>query len=73
VNQYRRDRYNVFHRTWWKVTSDPNWPNGLEPCIGEKYYIAHDVSRRHALALCKQYNRTHSPGRLSDKAEFEDA
>jgi hypothetical protein len=74
--------YDVFHRTWWKkCRHNPSnlraprswgWPNGLEPGFGKKHYIAHHVTREDALELCEEYNSTHEPGRLSDKAEFEE-
>ena len=63
--------YNVFHRTWW--TRNPGWPNGKEPGAGKRHYIRRHVTREDALAICKQWNASHSPGFLSDKAEFEEA
>ena len=60
--------YDVFVRTWWKES--PGWPNGLEPCPGEKHYIGHHLIYEDALAMCDEYNSTHEPGRLSKKAEF---
>jgi hypothetical protein len=62
--------YDVFHRTWWK--NNPEWPDGLEPQLGRKTYIARGVTREEALKLCEEYARTHKPGRLSRKAEFEE-
>jgi len=64
-------RYDVFHRTWWQ--ENPSWPNGLEPEAGERHYLAHDVSYKVARAMCEDWNDNHEPGRLSDKAEFEEA
>lgn len=63
--------YDVFVRTWWK--ENPSWPNGLEPCPGERRYIARGVTYERARELCDEYNETHEPGRLSKKAEFETA
>ena len=63
--------YNVFHRTWW--AENPAWPHGLEPCPGKKTYLARHVTRADALELCEQYAATHAPGRLSRKAEIEQA
>ncbi len=62
--------YRVFSRTWWK--SNPSWPNGLEPCAGRKTTLAKRVSREEALQICKRYNETHNPGKLSRKAEFDE-
>lgn len=63
--------YHVFTRTWW--AENPAWPNGLEPCPGERHYIARHVTYADARELCEEYNDTHEPGRLSLKAEFEEA
>jgi len=67
----KRKRYNVFHRTWW--TENPKWPQGREPGAGERYYIEENVTYLQARKLCEEYNSTHEPGFLSDKAEFEEA
>ncbi len=63
--------YNVFVRTWW--INNPEWPNGLEPGAGKRRYIRRHVTEADARAICKQYNDTHEPGRLSKKAEYEEA
>ncbi len=67
----RSKRYNVFHRTWW--TENPSWPQGREPGAGERHYIEENVTYLQARKLCEEYNSTHEPGFLSDKAEFEEA
>lgn len=64
-------KYDVFHRTWWK--ENPSWPKGLEPCPGERHYLARNVSYSIARQMCKEWNSENEPGRLSDKAEFEEA
>lgn len=63
--------YDVFTRTWWR--NNPSWPKGLEPCPGRKTYLRKHVTWEDARAICEQYNSTHKPGRLSRKAEFEEA
>ncbi len=63
--------YDVFVRTWWR--SNPAWPGGREPWPGKRRYLARGVTHQRALELCKQYNDTHKPGKLSKKAEFESA
>jgi hypothetical protein len=63
--------YHVFVRNWW--TPNPSYPNGLEPCPGRKTYLRKHVTYADALAICERYNSTHNPGRLSRKAEFEEA
>lgn len=60
---------NVFVRSWWR--ENPTWPNGLEPCAGKRRYIAHNVPESEAREICAEYARTHKPGRLSRKAEYE--
>ena len=63
--------YRVFARTWWK--ENPGWPNGLEPCAGRKYTLRRKVgTEAEARQLCEEYNRSHRPGRLSRKAEYEE-
>ena len=64
--------YRVFTRTWWKHNAE--WPNGLEPCPGRKTVIHRRVETEdEARKLCQEYNRTHKPGKLSRKAEYETA
>lgn len=63
--------YDVFHRTWWQ--ENPAWPGGREPGAGERTYLAHGVTYTEAREMCKEYNESHDPGFLSDKAEFEAA
>ena len=61
--------YRAFTRTWWR--NNPAWPNGLEPGAGRKTTIGRNLTADEALRVCKHYNETHNPGRLSRKAEFE--
>ncbi len=61
--------FNVFTRTWW--IANPAWPNGREPGAGRKTYRARGVTYEEARRICKEYNDTHKPGKLSRKAEFE--
>jgi hypothetical protein len=62
--------YNVFTRTWWRY--NPDWPNGLEPHLGRKAYIAKNVTtEKMAQKLCSEYNDNNDAGRLSRKAEYE--
>jgi len=61
-------KYKVFTRTWWK--NNPAYPGGLEPHAGRKTTIAVANSEEEARRICKQYNETHEPGRLSRKAEY---
>jgi hypothetical protein len=63
------DKYNVFTRTWWKANKQ--WPDGLEPHMGRKTYLRHNVTREEALRICQEYNSTHKPGKFSRKAEFQ--
>ena len=62
--------YAVFTRTWWK--ENPDWPNGLEPSAGPETTIGECMTEEEAQAMCKEWNATHEPGRLSLKAEYEE-
>lgn len=61
------ESYRVFVRNWWRVE------NGrLVPDSGDrKTTLARHMTRDEAYAMCQEYARTHKPGRLSRKAEFE--
>jgi len=61
-------KYRVFHRTWWR--KNVSWPEGREPCIGNARTIGHTNCELEARDMCRQWNDTHKPGELSDKAEY---
>ncbi len=61
--------YDVFIRRWYRA--NPKYPGGLEPHLGRKTFLAHNVTREEALRLCEQYNSTHNPGKFQLKAEFQ--
>ena len=63
-------RYQLFTRTWWR--ENPAWPNGLEPCAGHKHKMGRVATIEEARQACADYAKTHKPGRLSRKMEFED-
>ena len=67
--------YNVYTRNWWKNNSGGKWPNGLEPNAGgRRHYLAWGIhTESEARQIAQEYNRTHEPGRLSRKAEFEES
>ena len=62
--------FRTFTRTWWRENRE--WPNGLEPCPGKKYYHPKFQSEEKARAYCQEWNATHEPGRLSRKCEYEE-
>ena len=62
--------YRAFSRIWWKF--NPEWPGGLEPYgAGRKTTLARHLTYDEAVRVCKNYNETHNPGKLSRKAELE--
>ena len=61
--------YRTFIRDWW--INNPEWPDGLEPGPGRKAYRSRHETQESARADCREYNRTHKPGRLSRKMEYE--
>lgn len=63
--------FHCFTRTWWKANRE--WPGGREPGSGRKHTLARNVkTEEEAREICKQYNKTHDPGFLSRKAEYEE-
>lgn len=66
-----RTKYRVFHRTWWR--NNPSWPDGREPGVGVAHFICYVRGEEEARQVCRQWNSTHDPGHLSDKAEYEEA
>ena len=69
MNPNSEQLYTVFVRNWWK--DNPAWPDGLEPCPGERSIIATGCTYSEARRRCEAYRATHEPGRYSNKAEFE--
>jgi len=63
--------YKVFHRTWWR--ENPDWPDGLEPHAGKKTMIGYASTEEDAQAICQKYNTENPAGRLSRKAEYDNA
>lgn len=63
--------YRVFTRTWW--TFNESWPNGLEPCPGEKDYIEDFETESEAREFCQYNNANNLPDHnpLSLKYEYE--
>lgn len=66
--------YRVFVRNWWKEADPNEWPDGLEPDSNARETTLHKSvdTEQEARELAKEYNRTHEPGRLSRKAEFDE-
>lgn len=65
-------RYVIFHCRWWKHNSE--WPDGLEPAPSRPQFIKEVVGDvETARAACREWQAGHPPGRLSDKAEFQEA
>jgi len=60
--------YKVFIRNWWKVGASGQ----LEPDTRARRYTLYDniSTADEASAICKEYNATHRPGKLSRKAEY---
>lgn len=63
--------FRVFHRTWWK--ENPAWPEGREPGPGRQHFVSWADTEEEAREICRAWNKAHSPGFLSDKAEYESA
>lgn len=72
------ETYRVFVRNWWRrATAEDRGefraiPGELIPDPGaRKTTIATHCTEEEAIAICDEYARTHKPGPLSRKAEFE--
>lgn len=63
------EKYRIFTRTWWR--HNPEWPNGLEPCLGRRTTIGYAQTEEEAREICKKWNASHNPGKLSRKAEYD--
>lgn len=60
--------YRVFVRNWWSQNPDGT----LEPSPGTKRTKFITTVEQEAIDYCTNYNKTHKPGKLSRKAEFEE-
>ena len=58
----RLKRFEVFHRTWWRAEGVPG--------VGESHHVGWANTEAHARHLCRRWNATHTPGPLSDRAEY---
>ena len=68
------ESYRVFVRNGWRRAGkgEPGWPSGLVPDPGaRKTTLALRCTEDEARRICAEYARTHKPGPLSRKAEFE--
>ena len=68
--------YRVFVRNWWRWEQDRfdrlAGTRHLVPDPGaRKTTLATHCTEEEALELCEAYAKTHRPGRLSRKAEYE--
>lgn len=59
--------YKVFVRNWWRMENGQRVPHPS----ARKTTLATRLSAEEARAMCAEYARTHSPGLLSRKAEYE--
>lgn len=61
--------YKVYVRNFYKPNA--SWPGGREPCgNARKYNLGTVATEDEARAMCREYNTTHAPGKLSRKAEY---
>ena len=62
--------YTIFVRNWWRAVRT-QFGTKLEPAAGaRRTVIAHANSEEEARRICKEYNDSHNPGKLSRKAEY---
>ena len=58
--------YKVFVRNWWRIENGRLVPDPA----AIKYTLDFVETEEEARKICKEYNSTHSPGKLSRKAEY---
>ena len=58
----RLKRFEVFHRTWWQAEGVPG--------VGESHHVGWANTEARARYMCRRWNTTHTPGPLSDRAEY---
>lgn len=64
--------YRVFVRNWWRWERDRMGMRRLVPDPGaRKTTLATHCTEVEARALCEEYAKSHRPGPLSRKAEYE--
>ncbi len=68
--------YRVFVRNWWRWHYVTGYPNGSTkikvPDPGaRKTTLARRCTEEEARQICEDYAKTHKPGPLSRKAEYE--
>ena len=66
--------YRVFVRNWWRweYPNGGNYPRHLVPNPGaRKTTLARGCTEDEARRLCADYAKSHEPGPLSRKAEYE--
>lgn len=67
------ETYRVFVRNWWRrpLPGEGSYQNRVPDPSARKTTIATRMTYEEAVALCEEHARTHRPGPLSRKAEFE--
>lgn len=71
VNSMIITKYRCFTRNWWADNSA--YPNGLEPCgTCRKTYRGTFITESTARQYCEEWNKSHNPGRYSNKMEYEE-
>lgn len=63
-----KKKYHVFVRSWW--LPDSSAPDGRKPGPGSKTTLGYTETEEEAREMCREYNSTHEPGKLSIKAEY---
>ena len=66
------ESYRVFVRNWWRWERHPSgWAVKVPDPGARKTTLARGCTYDEARARCEEYAKTHKPGPLSRKAEFE--
>ena len=67
VTKGTAETFRVFVRNWWRMENGQRVPDPG----ARKTTLATRCTEEEARAICAEYARTHKPGNLSRKAEYE--
>lgn len=61
------EKFKVTHSNWWRLENGKLLPNYNR----RKMLIGYTYSETDARQMCENWNKSHNPGKLSNKAEYQ--